>query len=38
MAEKREAAVLAMEKRYTVKVTGGDSKAASIAAVASVSE
>jgi hypothetical protein len=30
MAEKREAAVLAMEKRYTVKVTGGGSEAASI--------
>jgi hypothetical protein len=38
MAEKREAAVLAMEKRYTVKVTGGDFKAASNATVASVSE
>lgn len=37
MAEKREAAMLAMEKRYTVKVTGGDSKAAKIAA-ASVAE
>jgi hypothetical protein len=37
LAEKRDAAVLAMEKRYTVKVQGGDSKAASID-VASVSE
>lgn len=36
LAEKREAAVLAMEKRYTVKVTGGDSPAARID-VASVS-
>jgi hypothetical protein len=38
LAEKREAAVLAMEKRYTVKVTGGDFQAASNATVASVSE
>ena len=38
LAEKREAAVLAMEKRYTVKVTRGDSKVASIGAAASVAE
>ena len=37
-AEKRDAAVLAMEKRYTVKVTGGDSKAASVGAAAKASE
>ena len=36
MTEKREAAVLAMEKRYTVKVTGGDFPAGRID-VASVS-
>ena len=36
MAEKREAAVLAMERRYTVKVTGGDFPAGRID-VASVS-
>jgi hypothetical protein len=38
MAEKREAAVLAMEKRYTVRVTGGDSKGATISAAADVAE
>jgi len=38
MAAKREAAVLAMEKRYTVKVTRGDSKVAAIGATPSVSE
>ncbi len=38
LAEKREAAVLAMEKRYTVKVTGGDSRAASSGVVASASQ
>ncbi len=38
MAEKREAAVLAMEKRYTVKVTRGDPHVASISAAASVSK
>jgi hypothetical protein len=38
MAEERDAAVLAMEKRYTVKVTGGDSKAASVGAAAKAAE
>ena len=38
MTEKREAAVLAMERRYTVKVTRGDSKVTSISAAAGVSE
>ncbi len=38
MAEKREAAVLAMEKRYTVKVTGGDPRAAASSVVASASQ
>jgi hypothetical protein len=38
MAEQRSAAVLAMEKRYTVKVTGSDSSSASANADARVSE
>jgi hypothetical protein len=38
MAEERDAAVLAMEKRYTVKATGGDSKAASVGAAAKAAE
>jgi hypothetical protein len=38
MAAQREAAVLAMEKRYTVKVTGGDSTVAPSGAAARASE
>lgn len=38
MAEQRSAAVLAMEKRYTVKVTGGDSTASATGAAGRASE
>jgi hypothetical protein len=38
MAEQRSAAILAMEKRYTVKVTGGDTTAAATGATARASE
>lgn len=38
MAEQRSAAIMAMEKRYTIKVTGGDSTGAATSAAAKASE